>query len=27
VKISGTMMREDERGDLIFKVKEYSLIT
>ena len=27
VKISGTMMREDENGDLIFKVKEYSLIT
>ena len=27
VKISGTMMREDEGGDLIFKVKEYSLIT
>ncbi|MBC8177894.1 MAG: hypothetical protein H8E19_10865 [Deltaproteobacteria bacterium] len=27
VKISGTMMREDEDGDLIFKVKEYSLIT
>jgi len=27
VKISGTMMREDEGGDLVFKVKEYSLIT
>ena len=27
VKISGTMMREDEDGDVIFKVKEYSLIT
>ena len=27
VKISGTMMREDENGDLIFKVREYSLIT
>jgi len=27
VKISGTMLREDEDGDLIFKVKEYSLIT
>ena len=27
VKISGTMMREEEGGDLIFKVKEYSPIT
>ena len=27
VKISGTTMREDEDGDLVFKVKEYSLIT
>lgn len=26
VEVSGTM-REDEDGDLIFKVKEYSLIT
>lgn len=26
VKISGTMTREDKDGDLIFKVKEYSLI-
>ena len=27
VKVSGTMTREDEYGDLIFRVKEYSLIT